>query len=113
MIPPVPPQTRAELETNLLRFLCDGRSEIAARRRVLSIIEDYAWSAPDSAIFFECIRDLFERGPNHILPHLPADLTRRGFPDMSCEILAAPPTLRPASALALAKKLLRLCKKEK
>lgn len=107
MTSPVPSQTRAELETNLLRFLCDAQGEIAARRRVLSIIGDYAWSTPDSAIFFECIRELSERSSKNILANLPAQLTRRGFPDMPCEILAAPPTLSSASALALAKKLLR------
>lgn len=110
MASPVSSQTRAELETNLLRFLCDAQSEITSRRRVFSIIESYAWSTPDFAIFFDGIRDLFERDPKHILANLPAQLTRRGFPDMPCEILAAPPTLSSASALALAKKLLRLSK---
>lgn len=109
MTSPVPTQTRAELETNLLRFLCDAQTEIAARRRVLLIIGDYVWSTPDFAIFFECIRELFERDPKHILVNLPAQLTRRGFPDMPCEILVAPPRLSSASALTLAKKLLRLC----
>lgn len=113
MTSPVPSQTRAELEANLLRFLCDAQSDVAARRRVLSIVKDHTWNTPDSAVFFECIRDLFERDPKNILANLPAQLTRRGFPDMPYEILAAPAVLNFTSGAAIAETLIRLDKPEK
>ena len=113
MTSPVPSQTRAEMETNLLRFLCDPRSEIAARRRILSRLQNYCWSERDSTVFFESIRHFFERDPKQILANLPSELTRRGFPDMACEILAEPTGLNSASALALAETLVRLGKTDK
>ena len=110
---PAPSQIRAEMEINLLRFLCDARSEIVARRRVLSLMQNYCWSERDSTVFFESIRLLFERDPKQILAHLPAELTRRGFPDMPCEILAEPTGLNSTSALALAETLVPRSNSEK
>lgn len=110
---PVPSPTHVERETNLLRFLCDSRSKIDARESVLLIVQNYRWSAPDSVIFFECIRDLFACNPQNILANLPATLTRRGFPDLPCEILAMPSGLSPVSALTLAEKLVHLNKTER
>jgi len=106
MASPVSSQMRAKLETNLLRFLCAARNDIAAREQVLLIMQNYRWSTPDSAIFFECIRDLFACNPQTILTNLAATLTRRGFPDMPCEILAKPSKLTSVSALRLAERLL-------
>jgi len=103
---PVRSQTRAETETNILRFVCDPQSKLDVREHVLSIVQDYRWSSPDSAIFFECIRDLFVWDPQNILANLAATLTRLGFPDMPCETLAMPSKLTSVSALKLAEKLL-------
>ena len=103
---PVPSQTRAKIETNLLRFLCAARSSADTRLRVLLILQNHCWSTPDAAVFFECIRDLFACNSQTILANLPATLTRRGFPDMPCEILAMPSKLSSVSAVTLAQKLL-------
>ena len=110
---PVPSPTRAEVETTLLRFLCDVQSEIAARRRILSLLENYCWSECDFTVFFESIRDLFERDSKQILANLPAELTCRGFPDMPYEIFVEPARLNSTSALALAESLVHPSKSEK
>ena len=113
MASPVSSQMRAKMETNLLRFLCAARSSADARLRVLLILQNYCWSTPDAAVFFECIRDLFACNSQTILANLAATLTRRGFPDMPCEILAKPSKLTSVSALKLAEKLLHPIKTER
>jgi hypothetical protein len=101
---------RAAAETKLLQFLCDARRDLAARRRILGMLGNYSWRTHDNTIFFECIRELFARAAQHIPAHLPAILTRRGFPDMPCELLASPSELTAAAALALTEHLLHLKK---
>ncbi|MGC1106399.1 MAG: hypothetical protein WA876_07660 [Candidatus Acidiferrales bacterium] len=98
---------REEAETNLLQLLCDANANANTRGRLLQILASYRWSAPDNSVLFECIRDLFMHDPKQILTHLPAALTRRGFPDISCGALAEPPRVNAAAAFALAEELLR------
>lgn len=102
--------SRAEAETKLLQFLCDAPADLAARHRILGMLGNYLWSTQDNTIFFECIRELFARDPRQILAHLPATVTRRGFPDMPCGLLTAPAELTAAASLALAERLLHLKK---
>jgi hypothetical protein len=97
---------RDAAETKLLQFLCDAHGDLAARRRILRMLGNYSWRRHDNTIFFECIRELFARVPRQILAQLPAALTRRGFPDMPCELLAPQSELTAAAALALAEHLL-------
>lgn len=107
-----PVHSPSQIEIALLRFLCDAQMDSAARLEVIRIFDSYRWTTPDNTIFFECIRDLFTRNVA-ILEHLPAALTRRGFPDMTCEFLAQPAGLNAASALTLAEKLLHSSKPAK
>ncbi len=102
----------SQIETALLQFLCDAQMDRTARLALLRTLDSYDWSVPDNTIFFECIRELFARDAA-ILEHLPAALTRRGFPDMPCEFLAQPAGLNAVSALALAEKLLHRSKSRK
>lgn len=91
----------------MLRFLCASREDVAQRREVFHKLREYSWTDNDHRIRFEAIGDLLERNPQRIIEHLPAELTRRGFPDISCDALVAPSTLNSEAALALAEKLAR------
>ncbi len=97
----------AEAEEQLLQFLCASAEDIAQRRRVLQRLSLHSWPDNDHRILFEAIGDLLSRNSQTILEHLPAELTRRGFPDISYDALSAPPVLNSAAALALAEKLVR------
>ncbi|MFZ0335570.1 MAG: hypothetical protein WAN10_02530 [Candidatus Acidiferrales bacterium] len=86
--------------------MCDANGGGAARGKAAELLASYRWSEPDNTILFECIRELLGQDSRHILLHLPAALTRRGFPDISCDGLAASPQINEAEALALAEELL-------
>ena len=96
-----------ETEKQLLRFLCASGEDVTARRRVFDQLNEYSWRDRDHRILFESIGELLSSAPRQILAHLPAALTRRGFPDISCDSVAAPGQLNTAEALALAEELLR------
>lgn len=97
----------AENEKQLLRFLCAGGEDIAQRREILQKLGQYSWCDNDHRILFEAIGELLSRNSLKILEHLPAELTRRGFPDFSCDALSAPALLNVEAALVLAEKLAR------
>lgn len=99
--------SRIDNERQLLRFLCAAEENIALRKRVCQQLTVYSWSDNDHRILFEAIGELLMRNSQNILEHLPAELTRRGFPDMPCEALCASSELNSEAASALAEKLLR------
>ena len=99
--------SRAENEKSLLRFLCANGQAVAQRRQVYQQVAQYSWRTNENQILFEAIGELLTVAPEQILTHLPAALTRRGFPDVSCDELAAPSHLHAAAALKLAEDLLR------
>ncbi|HKF51559.1 MAG TPA: hypothetical protein VKB26_04555 [Candidatus Acidoferrales bacterium] len=99
--------SRIENEKHLLRFLCASREEIAQRQKLFQRLTQYSWLANDNQILFEAIGELLATAPQQILSHLPAALTRRGFPDISCDALAEPSTMNAPAAFALAEELLR------
>ncbi|MFZ0640493.1 MAG: hypothetical protein WA020_10060 [Candidatus Acidiferrales bacterium] len=101
------PFSPIETEKQLLRFLCASGEDVPARRRIFHQLSEYSWRDRDHRILFESIGELLSSAPRQILAHLPAALTRRGFPDISCDSLAAPGQLDEATALALAEELLR------
>lgn len=102
--------SRADKEMQLLQFVCDVSGDPSARESVIRMLADYAWLDADNEILFETIRMLYAQNPRDILSHLPAELTRRGFPDLPWEPLKQ--RSRPASfeAVALAAELLRAAK---
>lgn len=101
------PVSCAENEEQLLRFLCASGEDIANQRELVQKLRQYSWRDNDHRILFETIGDLLVRNSQTILDHLPAKLTRRGFPDISCDALATPPALDSHAAFALAEQLLR------
>ncbi|MGH9865566.1 MAG: hypothetical protein ACRD4H_09160 [Candidatus Acidiferrales bacterium] len=91
----------------MLQFVCDAAGDASAREIVIRMLVDYAWLDAYNEILFETIRELFARNPREILDHLPAELTRRGFPDLPWEPLTQRTALTAAEAVALAGELLR------
>ncbi|HVA16571.1 MAG TPA: hypothetical protein VMV59_02545 [Candidatus Dormibacteraeota bacterium] len=102
--------SRADKETRLLQFVCDATEDKPARGSVIRMLADYGWLDADNEILFEAIHGLFARNSRDILDHLPAELTRRGFPDLSWEPLKQRSRLLGVEALALAGELLRAAK---
>ncbi len=99
--------SRAENEKSLLRFLCANGQTVAQRRQVYRQLAQYSWRTNENQILFEAIGELLAAAPAQILSHLPATLTRRGFPDISCDALAGSCALDAAAAFELAEELLR------
>lgn len=102
--------SRADKETRLLQFACDATEDKPARVNVIRMLADYAWLDADNEILFEAIRELFARNSRNILDHLPAELTRRGFPDLPWEPLKQRSRIAGVEAVELAGELLRAAK---
>lgn len=102
--------SRADRETRLLQFVCDATGDKTARGNVIRMLADYAWLDADNEILFEAIRQLFAQNPRDIPARLPAELTRRGFPDLPWEPLKHRSRLASVEAAALAGELLRSAK---
>jgi hypothetical protein len=96
-----------ENEKELLRLLCANGVSIVDRQTLRRQLTCYCWRDRDHGVLFETIGELLSAAPREILAHLPAALTRRGFPDMSCDWLAAPSELNANEAFALAENMLR------
>ena len=102
--------SRADKETRLLQFVCDATKDKSARANVIRMLADHAWLDADNEILFEAIRQLFTQSPREILTHVPAELTRRGFPDLPWEPLKQRSRLTGDEAIELAGELLRAAK---
>lgn len=101
------PVSCAENEEQLLRFLCASGEDIANQRELVQKLRQYSWRDNDHRILFEAIGELLAHNSREIILQLPAALTRRGFPDISCDALSAPSVLNSATVLALAEEILR------
>lgn len=95
-------------ELRVLQFLCDAKAAVATRKKIATMLTAYSWSSADHAICFESIRELLAQRRARILEDLPAAVTRHGFPDTNCEILATDSMLKPSVALSLVRDLLHL-----
>jgi len=101
--------SRADQEIRLLAFICDAGKDAPARGALIRMLADYAWLDADNEILFETIRGLFARNSRDILGHLPAELTRRGFPDLPWEPLKHS-RLASVEAVTLAAEMLHSAK---
>lgn len=99
--------SRIDKEKVLLRVLCASNEDIAQRRKLFQKLTQYSWRDNDHRVLFEALGELLTTAPQQILTHLPAALTRLGFPDISCDALANPSDITAAAAFALADELLR------
>jgi hypothetical protein len=95
-----------EDEKRLLRFLCSNAEDLSVRKELLQRLNKYSWRERDHQILFEAVSELLLAAPHQVLEHLPATLTRRGFPDISYSWLAGSPALDAAAVFALAEELL-------
>lgn len=94
-----------EDEKQLLQFLCATSEDIGQRRKLFQRLSQYSWRDNEHQILFEAIGELLATAPQQILAHLPAAVTRHGFPEISCDALAQSSGLNSASAFALAEQL--------
>jgi hypothetical protein len=75
--------TPLQLESLALSLLCQSPSP-QLRSELLSLLHPYNFLSPDHAAIFSALRSLLSlpsRSPSDIHLHLPAALTRLGFPD--------------------------------
>ena len=101
------PVAREAVEKQLLRFLCASAEDAMGRHTICDRLNKYPWLDADNQVLFETIRDLLLTVPREILLHLPAALTRRGFPDISCDLLETSMPISVAEAHALAETMMR------
>lgn len=97
--------SRIEDEKQLLQFLCATSEDIGQRRKLFQRLSQYSWRDNEHQILFEAIGELLATAPQQIVAHLPAAITRRGFPEISCDALAESSGLNSAAAFALAEQL--------
>ena len=113
MMPTVPRRlSRPEVESKVLRYICDSTANRETRKELMEMLLGYTWLDADNEILYESICILFDVDPQRILFHLPSLLTRRGFPDISCKPLAGPSLLSSMAAICLAGDLLRLARRD-
>jgi hypothetical protein len=96
---------RIEQEIQLLQFLCLPDAPGAHRTGVLRRLSRYSWREPDHQVIFEALSEISSAPPHELRALLPAQLTRKGFPDMSLDLYFQPPDLSPDEAQELAHSL--------
>ncbi len=74
-----------EIETRLLRALCNGAVPSHQLDEVHRLLENYSWRSRDHQIVFEVLAKLRDVSPEDIRANLAAELTRKGFPDVAIE----------------------------
>jgi hypothetical protein len=96
---------RIEQELQLLQFLCLPDAFGPHRTGVLRRLSRYSWREPDHQVIFEALSEISSAPADELRALLPAQLTRKGFPDMSLDVYFQPPDLSPDEAEALAHSL--------
>jgi hypothetical protein len=94
-----------ELERRVLEALCNdgaGKQEREIARRGLA---DYRWREPVHQAIFEIIISFPSLSSQALREQLPAQLTRRGFPDFDFESLFDHPEFAPNEFERLVRKL--------
>ena len=72
-----------ETELFLLRALCNGLVHDDEREEVFRMLSIYNWRGRDHQIVYEVLSRLGATSPKTIRANLAAELTRKGFPDIS------------------------------
>ena len=96
---------RIQQELQLLQFLCQPDAAGMHRTRVLGRLSRYSWREPDHQVIFEALSEISAAPPHELRALLPAQLTRKGFPEMSLDVYFQPPDLSPDAAEELAHSL--------
>lgn len=104
-MPFAPDSDRTQQELQLLQFLCLPAASGEHRTRVLGRLSHYSWRESDHQVIFEALSELSAAPPHELRALLPAQLTRKGFPDISLDVCFQPPGLSPDEAEELAHSL--------
>jgi hypothetical protein len=105
MKPLAPDPDRIRQERQLLQFLCLPTASGALRTRILRHLSAYPWQDPDHQVLFEALSELSAVPSHEFRTLLPAQLTRKGFPDISLDAYFQPHGLSPDEAEDLARSL--------
>jgi hypothetical protein len=98
------PHSAADLETLLLRALCQTPVS-AARTRLLWLLQRHQWDGPERGLLFQAMAELPYCSGDDLRRALPAHLTRAGFPDTDVKPFFAPLPQRDDSLLVFAEEL--------
>lgn len=93
------------LELQLLRYLCQPRSNSGARQEVLDRLRDYRFSETNCQALFDCLKDVPASRVALLEALLPARLVRAGFPDFDLDPYLRPSGLSAAEARTLCRRL--------
>ena len=85
------PQSQLDLESKILRALCNESSPPATRPAILATLRSHPWQDPEHRVVFEALTALPARRPQDLREQLPAQATRMGFPDVNWQNYFAPP----------------------
>jgi hypothetical protein len=77
------PQSQLDLESKILRALCNDPSPPATRPAILASLRTHHWQDPEHRVVFEALTALPARRPQDLREQLPAQATRMGFPDVN------------------------------
>lgn len=105
MTPPLSEEGRRAAEWELLRALCSGALAGPTRQEVLGFLSDYAFHDPICQAIFGAVDNIGREGTTILRRELPAQLTRRGFPDVDFEKLFTPPPLSSKQIVERAREL--------
>lgn len=106
-MPLVQDPDRVRQERQLLQFLCLFAASGALRARILRQLSGYSWQERDHQVIFEALSELSAAPPCELRGLLPAQLTRKGFPDISLDVYFQPHGLSLDQAEKLARSLAR------
>ena len=98
--------SETQMEKLLLRAMCQAAAgdhvwAIAART-----LGTYRWRDPLHEALFAVLREIRSRNPLDLREHLPAALTRRGFPDVDWDEFFQPVALSAEEAKILVERLI-------
>jgi hypothetical protein len=80
-----------DLESKILRALCNDPPPPATRPAILATLRAHHWQDPEHRVVFEALTALPGRPAAELREQLPAQATRMGFPDVNWQIYFAPP----------------------
>jgi hypothetical protein len=84
-------ESRAALERRVLRALCQGTGQGSVKALARSVLAGYRWRDPVHAVVFDLVMSFPVSDAAAVKEHLPARLTRRGFPDFDLAALFSSP----------------------
>ena len=94
-----------ETERLVLCALCQGTPEGSVQETAKLVLQNYCWREPLHQLVFNVLVSIPSESPEMIRNHLPARLTRTGFPDVPWEDFFKPHSLSRGEAEHLIEQL--------